>query len=400
MDVGNALVRKAMTKNRFLLIKKCFHFEVEEDRPGQEVDRYKKVRFLIEHLQQKFADNFVPEQNISHDEAMIKYFGKSGLKQSILMKPIRFGFKAFCLCTVSGYLVTFQMYQGKGVGKFHKENVAAVGAAGASLLDLLDLLPEDKKYLPYHIFADNYFSSNKLIDCLAEDGYSYTGTIRKDRLKGSPPLTTVEKFRKKERGYHETVSLKDGTQTVTRWLDNAPVTMISSVLGDEPLAKANRYSRTEKKRVEVPQPDIIKQYNANMGGVDIFDKHQNHLRVSVGGKKWYWGIITWGLDACVSNAWQLYKKAGHSVSLLQFKREIVNVILRDSGSSTNINRGLIVRPGEQSTRFDNIGHLVEVNRGQRRRCAFEGCTTKCIYVCCKCERTICLDHFRMYHTQL
>jgi hypothetical protein len=30
---------------------------------------------LIKHLQGKFAELFVPEQALSHDEAMIKYFG-------------------------------------------------------------------------------------------------------------------------------------------------------------------------------------------------------------------------------------------------------------------------------------------------------------------------------------
>jgi hypothetical protein len=52
------------------------------------------VRLLIQHMQNWFSDMYVPEQNLSHDEAMIKNFGKRGLKQSIRNKPIRFGFKA------------------------------------------------------------------------------------------------------------------------------------------------------------------------------------------------------------------------------------------------------------------------------------------------------------------
>jgi hypothetical protein len=53
-------------------------------------------------MQKKFAEMFVPEQNLSHDEAMIKYFGKSGLKQAIRNKPIRFGSKSWVLSTVFG----------------------------------------------------------------------------------------------------------------------------------------------------------------------------------------------------------------------------------------------------------------------------------------------------------
>jgi hypothetical protein len=57
---------------------------------------------------------------------------------------------------VSGYVVSFDLYQGKGVDAYKTENVKAVGAPVASVLDLLDLIPEEKLDLPYHIFADNH----------------------------------------------------------------------------------------------------------------------------------------------------------------------------------------------------------------------------------------------------
>jgi hypothetical protein len=96
----------------------------------------------------------VPEQNLSHDEVIIKYFGKSGLKQAIRNKPIRFGFKSWVLSTVSGYVICFELYQGKGIGQYHVvENAAAVGAASGTLLDLIDIIPEEKKDLAYHFFG-------------------------------------------------------------------------------------------------------------------------------------------------------------------------------------------------------------------------------------------------------
>jgi hypothetical protein len=80
------------------------------------------------------------------------------------------------------------------------ENAGAVGAEGATLLDLVELLPEEKRKLPYHFFGDNFFSSMKLIDELTASSYFYTGTIRKDRLKGNPTLTALEQFKKTKRG--------------------------------------------------------------------------------------------------------------------------------------------------------------------------------------------------------
>jgi hypothetical protein len=60
---------------------------------------------------------YVPEQELSLDEA--KYFCKNGLKQSLRNKPIRFGYKVWVLATVSGYVVSFDLYQGKGIGSHH-----------------------------------------------------------------------------------------------------------------------------------------------------------------------------------------------------------------------------------------------------------------------------------------
>ncbi len=211
-DTGNSLVKGAISRNRFLLVKRCFH--LGSGREGRAADaapdRYGKVRLLANHLLEKFAELFSPEQNLSQDKAMIKYFGKCGQKQLLRNKPIRFGFKVWVLATVSGYVVSFDLYQGKGIGLYSTENVKAVGAAGASVLDLLEQLPEEVRGLPYHIFADNFFSSQKLVEILQQQDIHYTGTIRKDRLKGSPPLTSVDKFKKKERGYYETVVLEDG----------------------------------------------------------------------------------------------------------------------------------------------------------------------------------------------
>ncbi len=404
LDTENLMVKKAISRDRFLLIKRCFHLGVPVNRQpadGDTPDRYKKVRVLVDHLQAKFGELYVPEQCLSHDEAMIKYFGKCGLKQSMRNKPIRFGFKVWVLATVSGFVVSFDLYQGKGLGLHTTENVKAVGAAGASVLDVLDLMPEGKRKLPYHIFADNFFSSQKLIDVLLEKNYQYTGTIRQDRVKGKPPLTSVDKFKKMARGYHETVVLKDQSQIITRWNDNAPVTMISSILGDQPMRTASRYLRTAKNYTDIPQPHIVHQYNNYMGGVDRFDQNNNHIRVTIGGKKWYWSVVTWLLDTAVQNAWQLHKKAGGSMSLLAFKREVVCTTLRSvgtnrsrhsSGSSGRIGQ----RPGDADLRYDRLSHFVE-KRTLRRECAMEGCKVKVATYCDKCDRAVCINHFKAYH---
>ena len=74
-------------------------------------DKYSKLRPLISSLPKKFMLHFVPSQHISHDEAMVEYFGKHSCKQAIRNKPIRFGCKVWCQNNPSGYLVSFDPYQ-------------------------------------------------------------------------------------------------------------------------------------------------------------------------------------------------------------------------------------------------------------------------------------------------
>jgi hypothetical protein len=62
-----------------------------------------------------------------------------------------------------------------------------------------------------------------------------------------------------EKGFHKTAVQQDESQIVVWWNDNAPVTMISSVRGTEPISSCSRYSRTAKNSVNIQQPDIVRK---------------------------------------------------------------------------------------------------------------------------------------------
>ena len=72
------------------------------------------------------------------DESMVPYFGKYGgsIKQSIRNKPIRFGYKVWCFNLSDGYLIAFDVYQGKhGQKPAYKDKF---GVGGGTVLSLLD----------------------------------------------------------------------------------------------------------------------------------------------------------------------------------------------------------------------------------------------------------------------
>ena len=78
---------------------------------------------------------------------MVEYFGKHSCEQAIRNKPIRFGYKAWCQNTSLGYLITFDLYQGKTY-KRNEEMETTFGKCASTVLRLLDQYSNDKKHLP------------------------------------------------------------------------------------------------------------------------------------------------------------------------------------------------------------------------------------------------------------
>ncbi|KAJ8939688.1 hypothetical protein NQ318_011735 [Aromia moschata] len=126
MDMKNSMVSDSMRRDRFRQIIKYLHC-ADNLQPHLQ-DKMWKLRPLMDLLKSKFIKNWIPEQDLDYDESMIKYFGKHSCKQFIRGKPIRFGYKMWCLNSATDYLVNFDMYQGKNprantVYETHFENV-------------------------------------------------------------------------------------------------------------------------------------------------------------------------------------------------------------------------------------------------------------------------------------
>lgn len=103
-DMKNNSVTESMRRNRFFKILQFLHC-ADNNNPNLK-DKAWKIRPLMDKLKERFLAHFVPEQHISYDETMVKYYGQHGCKQFIRGKPIRFGFKMWSLNTSSGYLLT------------------------------------------------------------------------------------------------------------------------------------------------------------------------------------------------------------------------------------------------------------------------------------------------------
>ena len=188
-----APVADRITRDQFREISRYLHF-VDNDtlvpRGEDGHDRLGKVRPLIDHLSTKFAEAYEPHRDISVDEAMIKFQGRSSLKQYMPLKPTKHGIKVWVAAdSTNGYFLRFEIYTGK------KNNTTEHGLGAR----VVKTLTADFKGKHHHVYFDNFFSSLKLLEDLEEDKIYGCGTARKDR-KGFP--TQLKKPRLKNRCVH------------------------------------------------------------------------------------------------------------------------------------------------------------------------------------------------------
>ena len=105
---------------------------------------------------------------------MVPYFGRHSSKMFIYGKPIRFGYKLWCLCSSCGYLFRFIPYCGKS-DQYNTD----VGLGADVVLRLLENVEFPKRH---QLYFDNFFTSYHLLCLLGEKGISSTGTVRSNRV--------------------------------------------------------------------------------------------------------------------------------------------------------------------------------------------------------------------------
>ena len=88
-----------------------------------------------------------------------------------------------------------------------------------------------------------------------------------------------------------------------RWCNNGVMCIASSQDGLHPMKRTERYSASQRKRVAVQMPNLIRQCNQNMGSVDRVDENIAHYRIGIYEKKWYISILSYLFNLCVNNAW-------------------------------------------------------------------------------------------------
>lgn len=329
-DAHNSLVSDAITRDKFEYILSNFH--IVDNAALNQQDKFAKLRPLFEHLNKKFLELAPHEQDHSVDEAMVPYYGRHGCKQYIHGKPIRYGYKLWTGTTRLGYVIWFDPYQGASI-----EKTSDFGVGATVVLNYANVLQERWPNTAFHLYFDNYFTSVPLLEELSKRKLFGTGTVRENRLPGKPLLDN-KVMKKQNRGYFDYQKIKGSNIIALKWNDNNIVCCLSNEAGVNPIHSTKRYSRKDKKIVQISQPHVISLYNRNMGGVDRSDENIAKYRISIRGKKWYFSLVSHCIDLAINNAWLLHRLWGGEHDLLKFRRSIAITMLSQHKKRKDYNR--------------------------------------------------------------
>lgn len=104
--------RHGFSRNVFQSIMSFLH--VSDIDNENRTDRLTKVRPMLEHLNERAMCLYQPYENVAIDERMVKSKARFSFQQYIKNKPVKRGFKLWCLCdSKNGYTCRVQVYRGK-----------------------------------------------------------------------------------------------------------------------------------------------------------------------------------------------------------------------------------------------------------------------------------------------
>ena len=195
MLLGVPGIVSGMPIDRFKVLQKCLHINDNtkaKPRGDPDYDRLHKIRPLLNNVNEMCLNQYYPNRELSVDEAMVGFKGRSSLKQYMPQKPTKRGYKVWCICdSHNGYMCKFEVYA--GASSSHSNDM---GLGPSVVMRLCE--PFFNK--SHFIFYDNYFSTVELAKMLLVNNTYSCGTTRPNR-KGFP--SDLKNLTLKKRGEYK-----------------------------------------------------------------------------------------------------------------------------------------------------------------------------------------------------
>ena len=394
--------REIMPRDRFLAILNFLHLvnndeNLPRDHPNH--DKAFKIRPLVDLLVPLWQRHYKPKRELSIDESMIPFKGRTCLMQYMPAKPNKWGLKAWGLAEAkTGYIYNWQLYLGKDSSR-----PTDLPLAHHVVMTLAEPL-FDKGHI---LYMDNFFSSPALFKDLADKQMGACGTLRSNR-RGVP--ATIQQA--KPTAGNPPITDTDDKILYISWFDKKVVNLITTVHSSETYRKLVRSKKHPDNVREVDKPCAIQAYSQHMGGIDRADKAMTFYMVLHRCCKWWKKVFFYLLEVCFCNALVIWKAhVKKRVDAETFRLRIVHGMLRGYQRRTDqVKHGN--HSGENAGRLvADMQHCIGLNpnilpSGRRSRpdcavCSDRASHNRCQtqFICKKCNKSMCpYPCFERYHT--
>jgi DNA polymerase III epsilon subunit-like protein len=337
--VENVVMKRLMSGRRFHTILRFLHVSSVKDQPRRSDPNYDpmyKCQELLDMLEARYKKCFVPGQNLSLDESLIRAFGRIKFKVRIITKAARYGIKIYVLTDAeTAFVLKVIVYTGKTTygNEFDHE--------GKKTVQVVNKLVEQYAGSFRTIYVDRFYTSLDLLKSMDKINIFVTGTVMKNRI---PNTLTIAKssreFKSMERGAsrrhlysyknEEGKSLQYG---LVCWKDRDMVYCLSSCHPTDKESVGQCMRRSAEGLKLLQRPAMIGEYNKYMGGVDLADMRRLHCNSTIMGQnRWWLKIFFYLLDVGTANSLVLYREAiaqtpsaedDSKITIAEFKKKLI-----------------------------------------------------------------------------
>jgi Transposase IS4 len=282
-------VVNAFSRDRFKEMQRYFHI-AEPTPAGVRPTVIDKLEPLYTRCRYLFNTSFIPPRDLTVDETMVRFKGRSSWKTVIKGKPMPIGYKLYTLAS-HGYLLNFAIYRGKG-GYAVKQ-----GVLHHTVTELVDHW-KSKQHI---LYFDNLYTSPALCDHLLRIGFRSCGTFRPNR--SGLPRHLGDAMKELQEGQMKAWQREDLGCIV--WRDKKPVLMLSTHHKVDDMVTFEQ-DRGPNRPTSVTKPQVVLDYNVGKCGVDTVDQLRQYYAMQRKSYKTWTSLAWWLVDMCIINAYTLW----------------------------------------------------------------------------------------------
>ena len=400
--LGAPDISRGIPIRRFKALQSCLHLNDnttvrKRGEPGY--DKLHKIRPLMESIRENCQRCYSLHREVSVDEAMVGFKGRSSMKQYCPMKPTKRGYKVWALSGAhTGYMYNFAVYCGATPG------VTEHGLGASVVRTMTEPVLEKGHFL----FFDNYFSTVPLAQFLRTKNTYCVATARIDRTAWPTNLKNKKTLKQHlKKGDHRSQIVSPGVQCFM-WMDKKVVPFINTICNPSSLTTV-KHKKKDGSTVNVSCPLSVQLYNKYMGGVDMADQLRKAYSCRRRSRKWWLPLFYFMVDISVVNSYILHRDTPHE-SKLTIKEFILELAteLMSCDSIRKRPAGVLPQPSldaPPSARFcERHFPSRSENKRQCRICSKDGIRRRVVYCCLDCDPKgpvfLCAEPcFRLFHTK-